>query len=560
MLIRVLARLALLCLATTSVMRAAAQTTTLTVSDASIVGTAPSNTLQLAFRGQPTVTQVSWSTSDPTVATVNNSGLVTAVAAGSANIYATSATTPMTGAIRVTVVSTRNNTFVITASSGPVFAAIPTAGAKTVMVQGTDQYHLSIYQFSEGVEPGQQGETSCSAADLSDGTPVMISTASTTTSTIALIDGALPNPLSLTQPLVAGTTLCLVEYSTDAIPVVSYSIFQPVNDPYDFGRVRSYLTAGVQVTNQNSTGSSSTAAQYLEFGLDYAWRKASKHGPGIQTFFDAKLSPIPVASPVVTNTVTTTPAAKASTVRASSRATPADTTVASATQLNLLSSQQSARVMMEAYFPFKLTHWYKHTSYFTLAPLFRGGFATLLSPSIDNAGANGSSLANTSASTTSVGSFNSAYSFWSLGTRLAWDRYAHSRDEAPKPTSELNVTIGQYSNLPSYVCVKPPAGGAPPSTSISACTTDAADMASGLTYVSRTLVPRVVIDGFARLPNYPFILGLDANLAQYTFQHGVFRPIKNVDYLNKAGNDIRIYIGVTIDMNTLVSRLGLSLP
>ena len=52
------------------------------------------------------------------------------------------------------------------------------------------------------------------------------------------------------------------------------------------------------------------------------------------------------------------------------------------------------------------------------------------------------------------------------------------------------------------------------------------------------------------LPGYPFVLGIDANL-----QQSFWGRRSNLDIANKPGNDIRIYIGIKIDLATLISKL-----
>jgi len=212
--------------------------------------------------------------------------------------------------------------------------------------------------------------------------------------------------------------------------------------------------------------------------------------------------------------------------------------------------------------PWKTTHWNSRSDYFTIGPLVRGGFITLLNPSVTSTSSGAATTGSTSASVTN-GNFSSAYYFLGFGTRLAWERYSRDTNEGSQTLSEFLVTIGDYSNLPSYVC-KPTTGTsnpyAPGSTTIinTACSLSqypvTAPSGSTTTYSYyadfRTVRPRFDIEGFAMLPGYPFILGIDANL-----QQSYFGSKSNLDFLNKPGNDIRIYIGVKIDLGTLISKL-----
>jgi hypothetical protein len=194
------------------------------------------------------------------------------------------------------------------------------------------------------------------------------------------------------------------------------------------------------------------------------------------------------------------------------------------------------RFVGSVYFPFKFewASWNNHTNYFTFAPIARAGLGTLINPSstTSSTGSGGSTQVTTT-------QFASTFNFWGLGGRIAWDRYVPDSNKAPEPITQFAATLGDDSNLPSYVC-RPGTGS--PLPAVTACTTGQ--------YLSRTLRPRINIEGFAKLPNYPFILGFDANLQQYSLWS---KP--NLDYLNKPGSDVRIYVGVTVNIATLVSKL-----
>jgi hypothetical protein len=461
---------------------------------------------------------ITWSSADPGIASITQNGLITGVQIGTTSITATETNSLPAGVVKAVSVPI---TVVAPGAGGtaPQFMAQVNAGSRTVTVQGANTDNISIYQFAPTyVAKGN----SCTQGDLLGGTLLTISvTGGTATQTAVPLSGNGPNILTLTQPLPARMQLCLMETPNAAGSVPQYSVFTTVNDPNDFGRVRTWFTAGVQISNQQTAATSTTAGEYLDLGFDFSWIRPKK-APGIQTIVSARLSPIPVSA-----TATTT----------------SSTTSTTSTNLNLLTSQQSARVIAALYFPKRTTNW-NNGDTFTIAPLARAGFDTLLNPSIS------SGTANTTTTTMTTGNFSSVYSFWGAGGRIAWDEYPTSSSEAPQMITELDLTLGKYSNLPSFECVSATAGG-PVNGANSACG-QGTGVLNTLPNVSRTLVPRLEVTGLAKLPGYPIVFGLDANLAQYTLG-----APHNIDYLNKPGNDIRIFIGFSFDLPTLVNKLGL---
>jgi hypothetical protein len=459
--------------------------------------------------------------------------------------------------------ATPATTFNWTATPTKVLAAIVTptvpqfisklvAGNSSLTVQGTGGDSISIYQFDPGynVLPN-----SCEAADINKRTALLITTsgAAVTTSTAFPLTSNQPTGISLSQPLVVGTTICLSETATGESPNWSVPLF--VADSNDFGRFRTYFTFGIQASNQLSTDSSnsSTAGQYLEVGFNSAWIRAKdredrqqavpalkgRGTPGLSTNIDIRLSPIPVAA---TATQTTT--------------TPATGTATTTVTPNVLSSQQSARFVSSVYLPWKTTNWNNHTDFFTIGPLARGGFGTLLNPSGSSSSAGGASTTPATASTVTTTSFSSAYYFLGFGSRLAWDRYSSNTDQAPQTIAQALITFGQYSNLPSYVCNPTTVNPYATTSVITSCNqgkyapTPATNPTNFFIY-SRTVRPRIDIEGFIKLPGYPFVLGVDANLQQ----SAIFGR-SNLDVLNKPGTEIRIFVGATLNLSTFFSKLG----
>jgi hypothetical protein len=442
-------------------------------------------------------------------------------------------------------------------------------GASTISVQGRANDMLTIYSFDPGVTVSQCNvDPAHPDTSVNNRTPLLMVTATTPTqqySTSFPLTVSTTTAITLSQPLVAGATLCIAE--TQAGYAASWSTPLTVSDPNDYGRYRTYFTIGIQASNQlsSSAASSSTAGQYLEAGFINSWLQAkdfkdrgSNKGhrglPGLTTNIDVRLNPIPVAA---TQTVTTLPTS-----------TPSVTT---AITPSVLSSQQSVRFVTSGYMPWKTTNWNNHSDFFTLAPLVRAGFGTLLSPGTNSAASTGAGTPSTITST----SYSSAYYFWGLGTRFAWDRYSSDPDKTPRTIAQFLAVVGDYSNLPSFVCNPisaaqyntlfpssttavtacnqgqyAPVLTTSTSTSSAGATTTTSTAASNTFIYSRTIRPRVDIEGFAKLPNYPFVIGIDANLQQY----GLFNR-GNLDYLNKPGNDIRLFIGVSVDFASIVSQL-----
>jgi len=545
-------------------------------------------TLQLTAMGQyydagnyypaPLATGITWNPPASTDASFNfanidkSNGVVTGKAKGSITFTATSNDPALTAAKLNTAKITLTVVDPVVVTS-PQLASKLVAGSRSVSIQpastaATDSF--SIYVFDLGSNLGQK----CDATMLGMGAlqSIVTSSSTTTTSYQPQTTSPVPTPpytFTLTQPLVADSTLCISETASGSTPVWSAPL--TVIDPNDYGRVRTYFLAGVQVSNQQTASASSTAGQYLEAGFNFTWLRAKdgsdprfdKDGktvgpgfwhrtPGISSSIDARLSPIPVAAPA-TNTVTMTPAGGST-----------GTSSSSITQ-NLLSSQQSIRFVSSLYFPWKATHWNKHSDYFTVAPLFRGGFATLLNTSLSSpaptttpgmtTGTNPVSTTITT-NTTVTPQFNSAYSLFAGGFRFGWDRYPASTDEAPQTISQFLVTLGYYSSLPSYVCL-PGTSNTLSLNITTACGVPGTPLSTD-GVMSRMIIPRIDVEGFAKLPNYPFAIGIDANLAQYAYYHE--ERNRHVDFMNKAGNDIRIFIGFQIPLDSLISKLGVTPP
>jgi hypothetical protein len=494
---------------------------------------------------------------------VSLTGMATGVAltpSGGAGVVVTgaykaggSATAPAAG---VPVTPSAGITVVAAPGPGPQaqFGAAPVAGTSvvTVLPQASGDT-ISIWAFQVG--SGFPG--TCAAENMKYGRPLEIksttgsgSSAATTTTTAFSLGtaGSAPSatPLTINELLVQGELLCLVETPAGSSSVASWSKQDAlaVVDPNDFGRVRPYFVLGMQATNQQTASGNSSVAQYLEAGLNFTNYRARDHWIGLGSNLDIRLSPIPVAGSVSNSTLS------GSTLSVSS-ITP-----------NQLSSQQSVRGVASVYAPIKVLKWNKQLDYFTFAPLGRAGVGTLLNSSMSSSSGGSAGSAPTQIATTS---FAPGLYFWGVGARIAWDRIGKDWNKGSQMMTQFLMTVGEYSNLPSYVC-KPTTGLTNPyavgamTTVTTACSqfgvtgggtgTDGKPLPYNYYGYFRTVRPRLDVEGLAKLPGYPFVLGLDANLQQYAVWT---KP--NMDYLNKPGNDVRIWVGIMVDIQTLISKL-----
>jgi hypothetical protein len=363
--------------------------------------------------------------------------------------------------------------------------------------------------------------------------------------------------VGLVSPLVAGQTLCLEETANGKTPTWSNSIL--VSNPNDFGRFGTYFTLGLQVTNQQNSSGTASAGQYLELGFNNTFVRAKdgmdqycggvggglgvgkcKWTPGLAANLDIELSPIPTSGSSASGTLS------------------GGTLSASSISPNQLSSQQSILGALTVSMPMKTKCWNGCTDYFTVAPVARAGFGTLFN----------STSTTTSGSSSTTTTFAPGYQFWGLGARFAWDKYAGGYNEAPQMIWQMIITLGPDSNLPSYVCkqvtgqAKDPYAASATPTIVTACAPpnypDTASTSSGSTPVTtysyytdfKTSRPRLNVDAIAKIPGYPFVLGVKANLNQYAI---FSKP--NLDYLSKPGNDVRIYVGISVNVATFISKL-----
>lgn len=442
----------------------------------------------------------------------------------------------------------------------PTFASQLTAGSVTVNISGEDGATIVLRAFPASPLPT---DLSTCKANIERGTILDINPGDGKPAALSgSLKGPMPNSFALIQRLRANTLVCIEELPTKGSP--SFSAYQAVVDSNDFGRVRTNLTAGAIIdnlqTNSSTSGSASantsSAAEYLDFGIYYNWARAgggpqpqhvtdcAAHKksckpynvlvPGLDTFINVMLTTLPVSAPATTPTT-------------SSGIT--STGPAPLSSLSLLSSQQSASFVLGAASSWRLTRFFKDSNFFLLGPVVKGGFQTVLNSPPTTAATGQSST------TFQTNSFSPTYNFNEAGMRLTWAEFSDNTDEAPRPYALFDFAIGTFSNLPSYICKGKGYGTFPTQPTFTSCTIPPTSGASSYQInASRTILPRVHLMGFAKLPSYPFLLGMDVNYGQYF----VGLHHSQVDPLSKPGNDIRIYFGVSIDPMTAFKDLGLA--
>jgi len=513
----------------------------------------------------------------------------------------------------------------------PEFAGAPAGGDQSVIVKGTNGSTISIYQFDSTLDTTIYKKCPDAFKDQNDqpqGKPVEITTSGTNaTSTYSTpLSGTTPyTTISLKNPLIAGTYLCLdqspssntkpssptstnpqngdatgsagptapvaaqsgatakptkvtqaaskpsaatpiqpapgaasagnpapsgnsvtaptntavqpIATSSTASTPDEYSAIVQVTDSNKFPLGNFYYTAGAMVTNQNGSNGSSATAEYLDFGFSFQGLRENPHSvkhpykPGFDGFLSGRFSDIPVAA----SSSSTSPTASAGT-------------------LNILSTQESARVMGGLFVPFPTFKTSDNNNSYFVAPLAKAAFETLLNPAATTS-------SSTQGANSVIATFAPVYGYYAAGLRLGMRKYPTGTDAVPETLFQGDITIGKYSNLQSFVCgpttATPIATGQTSTNtycSLPVTTTNGTPPVTTTTYniypQYRRVLPRMEFEGFFRFPNWPFVLGLDANLTQAALSPG------NLDIMNKPGGSVAIYFGITGNVSTLGSLFG----
>lgn len=432
--------------------------------------------------------------------------------------------------------------------SAPVFVQRVTEGQTTVWVSGDPGASLELYSFAATPQPAKMN--SCED-NLQNGK--MLATTRTSDPTDAearfvTVASARGNTeISLENVLPANRLLCVVETELDGTKLDSG--YQSVAYKPDYGRVAVNLTTGAMIDNQMQTANSgsttgSSAAEYVYLVINFNWMQAggkipaerakaaqreagtaeySRWKPGLDTFISTALTSLPVSAPVNVTTTANTNATQT---------------------LNAMSAPQSVDFSAGFTVYWRTTRFFHSSNSFLAGPIGKAGFDTVLNPgSVSSVTGSGGTVLQTT-------EFSPVYSYEEAGVRIAWADISPRLDEAPRLYSAFSLSVGKYSYLPSYVCGEKPYGPL-----ILKPTTTSCYLPEGNRFqldASRTVIPRLRMEGFLRLPDYPFVIGMDANLGQYS----VGDHSSQVDIQSKPGNDVRVYIGLTLDPTTALKKLG----
>ena len=503
------------------------------------------------------------------------------------------------------------------------------SGTATASAAGGTSVNVAVLRLHEG-EPAHEGR--CPTADelipITDGRrshddyELLTGTAGTTDTVATSASGAFS--LTLANPMHEGELIQIVQVlpaETDLFKQQKtrcYSKAYEVPSTADWGRVHAEFTAGLLISNNSLTtlsaqggqsqdnGDFSQAHEFLALTVDKSWsfpacylrRFADEREhpgrnydecynwhtgafepaerwqhlwPGVSTFFDARLTSIPVS------TLSTTTSASSSS--AGSGGTNGTTSTLSAS--NQLTSAQTARLGVGLYFPFLITRWDYHHEPNALffAPLAKIGFDTVTGPSSQTVVLPGGG----------IGALNleNLYNFYAFGGRLGHFHMTNSLHRAPQTFSYLDVVVGPFSNLQSYVCRRTilltttntngtttvaPAPGYPAATNNtgSTCAADypslfdvpvpagtvpgltAGSVASYAAYDSRKRLYRLDFEGMLKIPDTPLYVGFNANLGQKS------AGAQDLDHGYAAPDDLRFLFGTRFDIGAALAKLGVN--
>ncbi len=323
---------------------------------------------------------------------------------------------------------------------------------------------------------------------------------------------------------------------SESYPLTAHSIF-------DWGRVRGQMAAGGLFSFDNNNFSSESIFLALNMTKNWVWGGPywtyDEHGtpfPGykhvmFETFFDARLTSLPVAACTATSsTATTKPSgggsgnsgggsgssgaaatggSGSSGNSGSSASSSSSTTPSCPNSLDtFVSTRKSAVLNGGVSIPFLVSRWeYAHRPYaLSFGPVAKVGFDTPVSD------------ISTGAVSANAHQF---YTNFGLGTRLGLYRMSYSTDVSPDLESYVDIVTGRYSNFD----VSPTDG-------------------------SRFSRPwRIGLEGVLKIPTTPFILGFGANIHQ---NFGLFNS-KTVD---NAKDSLQFLFGAKFDAGKLFAKLG----
>ncbi len=342
--------------------------------------------------------------------------------------------------------------------------------------------------------------------------------------------------IKLTDALLQGQRVYLKEVYDDGA-VLSANIYR-VSQFGNWGRVKAYFTSGFLLSQDQ--GSFSQSSLFLAFTLDKTWAMPGGHDqnrriPGFNTFFETRLTAIPVTACTTSNTSGSSGSGSGSTTtNQSSACVQSSTGGTTTTPLDtFLASRKAARLGIGVYLPYVVSTWtYRGTpqSLF-IAPLAELGVDTPVSSISQTQPASTSSSTTSTSGTVTPVNPTTFYNQYEYGARLGHYTMTKSESEAPESISYLDVTVGRFSNLESFV----------------------QQGTSGPTDLRRRLY-RVHLEGILKVPGTPLIIGFSANVGQETIGLG------NTHIVQRAGDDLRFLFGARFDVAKLVSKIGKVAP
>lgn len=355
--------------------------------------------------------------------------------------------------------------------------------------------------------------------------------------------------LSLATPLQEGETLkaCETVENTSTTTATASgasssagtcSESEVVQNTLDWGRVRAYFAGGALIANDQSSFSSSSASPFIMFNIEKTWLLAgcasitpanskdptqarctktgkSVYVPGLTTFFETRLTAIPVQ-----------PMASTSSSSASTTTTGGN-----------LSSQKTARLGVGAYFPWVLTHWYYNNqpNGLFIGPLAKVGFDTLTG-----------ATSQTLISGASPVNFNRFYNHYGFGIRFGHYGLSKSQNKSPELISYLDVTLGPFTNLQSYIC-NPVTSKIPPF--VAQGNDCAAYFPPGTSFTeSRESLYRLDLEGILKIPRTIMFVGFNANVKALGKTH--------LDLGLQPNDDLRFLFGIKFDVATAMQKFG----
>ena len=368
--------------------------------------------------------------------------------------------------------------------------------------------------------------------------------------------------LLLQNPLAQGQVICAV-ITSSAVPAAAGSprttpqvvVNAPVSPPgFDWGMVRAYFTFGGLTSQADSEFSHEDL--FLAFRIDKQYVRFHKnsnpdnygHRIGLMSFFETRLTALPVAVQSCTPTATTTCA------NSSSSSTSA-TAVAATTSQAFLNSQKSARLDFGIYAPVLLHEWHVSSRVGTqtqsapyalfVAPLIKIGFDTSLNGL--NQTQQGSS---TPSAVQSIGNSSEFYKFYDYGFRLGHYQLAGDPEISPTLLSYLDVTWGRFSNLASLICDTTKDTYDPGANT---CSLPVGSTATSIGELPWQRDTRLNVEGLLEIPaTNGFSIGFSTNVVFDPLGHQGTSTLKHI----RPNDDLRFLFAYKFDISKLAAKLA----